>query len=116
MAKNTPKLTAEQRDERKFLKKQLLAAGGAMFTYPDHGIVVVVVPAVPNRLDSEFVRFAVAQCSKDDKFRVKVGQYLALDRWFNEQTMSRRTESGGQNIDMNLENEADTIAWFFGAS
>lgn len=111
MAKNTPKLTAEQRDERKLLKKALAARGGAMFTYPERGIVVVVVPALPNRLDSKYVHFAVAQCSESDNFRAKVGQHMALERWFNDQTMSR--VSADYLDGPGLESIAGEIAEFF---
>ena len=90
MAKNsTPKLTPVQRDDRKYMKKMLVKAGGAMFTYPEKGIVVVVLPALQNRPDSNYDHFAVAQCSKSDNFRAKVGQHMALKRWFSGQTVSR---------------------------
>lgn len=89
MAKNTPKLTESQRADRKIMKKALKDYGGAMFTYPENGIVVVVVPALQNRHDSKYVHFAIAQCSESDNFRAKVGQHMALERWFNNQTMSR---------------------------
>lgn len=111
MAKNTPKLTESQRADRKAMKKTLKEYGGAMFTFPERGIVVVVVPALPNRLDSKYVHFAIAQCSESDNFRAKVGQHMALERWFNDQTMSRVStdylDSAG------LEYTAGEIADFF---
>ena len=115
MAKNTSKLTAEQREDRKAMKAELKAVGGAMFTYPEKGIVVVVMPALPNRMDSKYVRFTVAQCSESDNFRAKVGQFIALGRWYiDDVAMSRKAETGGNGFEIDLQSEADTIAWFFG--
>lgn len=53
-------------------------AGGRMFTNPDAGVTVAVLPHFPG---ATFAKLAVAYCGKDErKFRRKVGQFWVLNR------------------------------------
>lgn len=64
----------------KALKTDMQDAGGEVFSFPEEGVTVVIVPCAGN--DSEFVRVAVAQCDfKDDDFKRKRGELIALERW-----------------------------------
>jgi hypothetical protein len=75
------KLTREQKAFRKALKENVEGAGGEIFSFAEEGLTVVVVPAMPGNLGSEFVHVAIAQCDfKDDEFKRKRGEYIALER------------------------------------
>jgi hypothetical protein len=75
------KLNREQKAFRKALKENVEGAGGEIFSFAEEGLTVVVVPAMHSNLCSEFVHVAIAQCDfKDDEFKRKVGEYIALER------------------------------------
>lgn len=75
------KLDKIQRAIRKDLRDNLEAQGGEVFSFADEGLTVVVVPAVDYD-HADFAHVAVAQCDfKDDEFKRKVGEYIALNRW-----------------------------------
>jgi hypothetical protein len=75
------KLNREQKAYRKALKENVEGAGGEIFSFAEEGLTVVVVPAMPGNLCSEFVHVAIAQCDfKDDEFKRKRGEYIALER------------------------------------
>jgi hypothetical protein len=75
------KLSREQKAFRKALKQTVEDAGGEIFGFAEEGLTVVVVPAMPGNLCSEFVHVAIAQCDfKDDEFKRKRGEYIALER------------------------------------
>lgn len=75
------KLDKIQREIRKDLRDSLEAQGGEVFSFAEEGLTVVVVPAVDYD-DADFAHVAVAQCDfKDDEFKRKVGEYIALNRW-----------------------------------
>ena len=75
---------------RKALKTNAEAQGGEILSFPDTGVVVAVVPCAGN--DSEFVRVAVAQCDfKDDEFKRKRGELIALERWSEGESIAVRT-------------------------
>lgn len=82
------KLDKIQREIRKDLRDSLEAQGGEVFSFPDEGLTVVVVPAIDFD-DADFAHVAVAQCDfKDDEFKRKVGEYIALNRWDDGLTFS----------------------------
>jgi hypothetical protein len=69
------------KQERKAWLNTLKNKGGEAFAFEDEGLTVVVVPCAGN--DSKFVRVSVAQCDfKDDSFKRKRGEYIALERMF----------------------------------
>lgn len=101
------KMTRDMKAERKALKAQFEDMGGVILTSPAAGVVVCAAPAV-NCPDPRFVRVAVAQCDfVDDTFKRKYGEWLALNRWFDELTLSIPThgyrdadEIAGEFIDL----------------
>ena len=75
------KLNREQKAYRKALKENVEGAGGEIFSFAEEGLTVVVSPAMPGNLCSEFAHVAIAQCDfKDDEFKRKMGEYIALER------------------------------------
>lgn len=82
------KMTRDMKEERKDMKSDFESIGGVILVNPAAGVVVCAAPAV-NFDDARFVRVAVAQCDfKDDTFKRKYGEWLALSRWYDEQTLS----------------------------
>lgn len=82
------KLDKFQREMRKEMRDNLKAMGGEIFSFPEEGLTVVVAPAVAG-VDAEFAHVAVAQCDfKDDEFKRKVGEFVALERWAGGQVLS----------------------------
>lgn len=82
------KLDKFQREMRKEMRDNLEAMGGEVFSFPEDGLTVVVAPAVGGIL-SEFAHIAVAQCDfKDDEFKRKVGEFVALERWKGGQVLA----------------------------
>ena len=77
----TPKLDEFQKASRKDWRNAVRKNGGDVFSFPDSGLTVVVVPALEGDQESKFVHFAVAQCSEGDRFRRKVGEHCALQNW-----------------------------------
>ena len=75
------KLDKIQREIRKDLRDMLEAEGGEVFSFAEEGLTVIVVPAIDCALP-DFAHIAVAQCDfKDDDFKRKVGEFVALNRW-----------------------------------
>ena len=82
------KLDKFQREMRKEMLDNLKAKGGEVFSFPEDGLTVVVAPAVGGTL-AEFAHVAVAQCDlKDDEFKRKVGEFVALERWEGGQVLA----------------------------
>ena len=82
------KLDKYQREMRKEMRDNLKAMGGEIFSFAEDGLTVVVAPAVAG-IDAEFAHVAVAQCDfKDDEFKRKVGEFVALERWEGGQVLA----------------------------
>lgn len=82
------KLDKFQREMRKEMRDNLKVMGGEIFSFPEDGLTVVVAPAVAGTL-AEFAHIAVAQCDfKDDEFKRKVGEFVALERWEGGQVLA----------------------------
>lgn len=74
------KLNKIERQVRKGLKCALEAKGGELFSFPDEGLTVLVVPATSGV--SNFAHVCIAQCDMlADEFNRKRGEYIALERW-----------------------------------
>ena len=82
------KMTREMKAYRKEMKMDFEALGGVIVANPFAGVTVAAAPAV-NCDAPDFVRVAVSQCDfKDDTFKRKYGEFVALDRWFSDVTLS----------------------------
>ena len=82
------KLDKFQREMRKEMRDTLENMGGEVFSFPEDGLTVVVAPAVGGTL-AEFAHIAVARCDfKDDEFKRKVGEFVALERWKGGQVLA----------------------------
>jgi hypothetical protein len=78
------KLDPMQRMERKWFRLELEEMGGFICRHKWQGLVAAAVPAI-NSENSYFVRIAVAQCDfKDDRYKRKYGEWLAMKRLFDE--------------------------------
>ena len=77
------KLDKTQREARKELRDMLETEGGEVFSFPNEGLTVVVVPATGfDEAEADFAHVTVAQCDfKDDEVKRKVGEFIALNRW-----------------------------------
>lgn len=77
------KLTRAQKDFRKFYMAKLVSAGGTIATVGR--FTVAIVPEFPG---SNMARMSVAFASEDEqKIRRKVGEYHALYRWKDNQSV-----------------------------
>ncbi len=96
------KLTSYQKTTRKELKDAVFEHGGSLFTYKTTGTTIVVAPRNMLGDTSRFVSVSVAQCSKDDEFSRKYGEFLALTRWEqgSEICVPRMGRSNGEIADL----------------
>lgn len=77
----TPKLTKQQKQELKDMRKDLRDEGGDVFAFRDLRVAIAIVPSDKGAgANSEFVRFSMATCADDDVYRGKTGKFLALER------------------------------------
>lgn len=82
------KMTRFMKQERKDMLADFEAKGGVVTSNAELGLTIAAAPAVPCD-NPAFIRVAVAQCDfKDDTFKRKYGEWLALTRWCDEQTIS----------------------------
>ena len=82
------KMTRTMKEDRKAMMAEFVAMGGEILSNPGAGVTVVAAPAVACE-DPNFVQVAVSQCDfKDDTFKRKYGEWVALTRWFDGVTMS----------------------------
>lgn len=84
------KLTKMEKSDRRWLKEELAEANGELFHYPEAGIVVAIVPCdVDMGSDSHFVHVAAAYCNfrSGDTYNRKRGEFVALNRWYNNETL-----------------------------
>lgn len=72
---------------RKALIEVMDAQGGRLFSDAQLGVTVLIVPCAGEH--SKFADVAVAQCDfKDDEFKRKRGELIALERWANNESLS----------------------------
>ena len=82
------KMTRDMKAERKDMLADFEAMGGVVYSNAEFGVTLAVAPAVPCD-NPDFMRVAVAQCDfKDDTFKRKYGEWLALTRWYDASTLS----------------------------
>ena len=82
------KMTRDMKAERKDMLADFEAMGGVVYSNAEFGVTLAVAPAVPCDAP-DFMRVAVAQCDfKDDTFKRKYGEWVALTRWYEGVTMS----------------------------
>ena len=75
----TVKLDSFQNEMRKALKRDLLAQGGHLLSFPDERVTVLVRPSAGP--DSNFCQVSIAYCDEGDTFRRKIGEFLVLHRF-----------------------------------
>lgn len=87
------KLTPMQKDERKAMRDEFSMLGGELYSDADAGFTIAAAPASQGD-DCRFIKVAISQCDFiDDEFKRKVGEYIALDRFFNGMTISVPTNT-----------------------
>lgn len=89
MNQSNTKLDKVDRDDRKQMLFEIERLGGALFSFPDCGAFGVTVLCVPQFENSRMMQVAVAVASPNEqKFRRKVGEYVALCHWFDGNTIT----------------------------
>lgn len=79
------KLDAWQKSDRKAMKMELQMMGGFTVSCKWLGLTAAAMPAI-NSDNARFVRIAIAQCDfRDDKFKRKAGEWVALTRLMNDE-------------------------------
>jgi hypothetical protein len=69
------------KQERKAWLNTLKNKGGSVFSFNRQGSTIIVVPCAGD--GSRFARVSIAHCDfKDDSFKRKRGEYIALERMF----------------------------------
>lgn len=82
------KLTNEQKQDRKAMREDFSMIGGVLVSSPEAGYTIAACPAAQSD-NARFVKVAIAQCDFiDDKFKRKVGEYIALTRFYEGNTFS----------------------------
>ena len=99
------KLTKEQKAERKAMLDDFDMQSGLVFSNADAGFTIAAAPAARGD-DCRFVKVAIAQCDFiDDEFKRKVGEYLALERFYAGETFSIPTHT----VDDAIQRVADML-------
>ncbi len=87
------KLTPMQNDDRKDMKAGAKRDGVQVFHFTNFGYTLAV-----RQMGANNVAVAVAcMAENEQKYRRKVGEYYALSRWFDAQTVTVRSE--GRDIE-----------------
>lgn len=97
----------QDKQARKELREAMKSQHGDVFAFPLIGATVVVIPCAGS--NSDFVRVSVAQCDfKDDGFKKKRGELIALERWIRGQSVAVRTF--GRDAETIAEQMADVLS------
>lgn len=89
------RLNEKQKQERKEMRDDFEMQGGVLVSNPKAGYTIAACPAARVKETSlKFIRVAIAQCGFiDDEFKRKVGEYIALARFYDGNTFSIPTHS-----------------------
>lgn len=103
------KLNQNEKISRKEFKADLKSMGGAVFSFPEHGVTVAIAPACQGVEDSEFVKVSVSYCSEHDEFKRKRGEFEALSKFMWGDGAFSLRRSPGADLEMMAGNVA---LWF----